>query len=67
MNSDDNGGNDVTRSFSGREAEKYESPIPSREYILDLISKRTAPANREEIAQLLNLSTEDELEHYVVG
>ncbi len=43
-------------------AEKYESPIPSREYILDLISKRTAPANREEIAQLLNLSTEDELE-----
>ncbi|HEM7134551.1 TPA: ribonuclease R, partial [Providencia rettgeri] len=48
--------------FQEREAEKYESPIPSREYILDLISKRTAPANREEIAQLLNLSTEDELE-----
>lgn len=48
--------------FQEREAEKYESPIPSREFILDLLSKRTAPANREEIAQLLNLSTEDELE-----
>ena len=27
--------------FQEREAEKYESPIPSREFILDLLSKRT--------------------------
>lgn len=41
--------------FQEREAEKYESPIPSREFILELLTKRSAPAKREEIAQLLNL------------
>ncbi|EKT61582.1 ribonuclease R [Providencia sneebia] len=48
--------------FQEREAEKYESPIPSREFILELLSKRTTPAKREEIAQLLNLSSEEDLE-----
>ncbi|EPB0122045.1 ribonuclease R [Providencia stuartii] len=48
--------------FQEREAEKYDSPIPSREFILELLTKRSAPAKREEIAQLLNLSSEEELE-----
>ncbi len=48
--------------YLNREAEKYDSPIPSREYILEILSQRPAPINREEIAKILNLSTEDELE-----
>ncbi|PHM44519.1 exoribonuclease R [Xenorhabdus mauleonii] len=41
--------------FQEREAEKYESPIPSREYILDIISKHTTPVSRQELAQELEL------------
>ncbi|MDX7988826.1 ribonuclease R [Xenorhabdus sp. 12] len=43
--------------FQEREAEKYESPIPSREYILDIISKHTTPVNRQELAQELELNS----------
>ncbi|MDX7999906.1 ribonuclease R [Xenorhabdus sp. Reich] len=45
--------------FQEREAEKYESPIPSREYILDIISKHTTPVSRQELAQELQLTSED--------
>ncbi|MDC9594345.1 ribonuclease R [Xenorhabdus sp. IM139775] len=45
--------------FREREAEKYESPIPSREYILDIISKHTIPVSRQELAQELQLTTPD--------
>lgn len=45
-----------------REAEKYDSPIPSREYILEILSQRPAPIKREEIAKILNLSSEEDLE-----
>ncbi len=45
--------------FQEREAEKYESPIPSREYILDIISKHTTPVSRQELAQELQLITPD--------
>ncbi|MBD2811343.1 ribonuclease R [Xenorhabdus sp. Vera] len=45
--------------FQEREAEKYESPIPSREYILDIISKHTAPVSRQELAQELQLTSAD--------
>lgn len=48
--------------FKAREAEKYASPIPSREFILTLLSKRETPANREDIAQALNLTGEEDLE-----
>ncbi|MGS0628218.1 MULTISPECIES: ribonuclease R [Photorhabdus] len=48
--------------FLEREAEKYEAPIPSREYILDIISKRTVPVSRQELAQELNLTNNEELE-----
>lgn len=48
--------------FFEREAEKYSSPIPSREYILELLEKRQKPASREELEQALNLTTEEELE-----
>ncbi|MFI0488333.1 MAG: ribonuclease R [Yersinia sp. (in: enterobacteria)] len=48
--------------FLEREAEKYESPIPSREFILAHLAKRETPASREELANELNLSGEEPLE-----
>ncbi|CNE77549.1 ribonuclease R [Yersinia nurmii] len=48
--------------FLEREAEKYESPIPSREFILEHLAKRETPASREELATELNLSGEEPLE-----
>ncbi|CAM4005884.1 ribonuclease R [Xenorhabdus thuongxuanensis] len=48
--------------FQEREAAKYESPIPSREYILDIISKHATPVSRQELAQELQLTTPDALE-----
>ncbi|MBL5862745.1 ribonuclease R [Serratia fonticola] len=48
--------------FLEREAEKYESPIPSREFILAHLAKRETPASREELGNELNLSGEEALE-----
>lgn len=48
--------------FFERESQKYESPIASREYILEILEKRKKPATREELEQELNLKTEEELE-----
>ena len=48
--------------FLEREAEKYESPIPSREYILAHIAKRDTPISREELATDLQLTGEEALE-----
>lgn len=48
--------------FAQREAEKYENPIPSREYILDLLDKAAYPVTHPEMCDLLNLTGEDEVE-----
>ncbi|PKH23123.1 ribonuclease R [Enterobacterales bacterium CwR94] len=48
--------------FQEREAEKYDNPIPSREFILAHLDKREKPASREELAQELGLSSEEHLE-----
>ncbi|WP_127958652.1 ribonuclease R [Serratia microhaemolytica] len=48
--------------FLQREAEKYEFPIPSREFLLAHLAKRQTPASREELANELNLSTEEQIE-----
>ncbi|WP_312239506.1 ribonuclease R [Pantoea sp.] len=48
--------------FQEREAEKYENPIPSREFILAHLEKREKPASRDDLAQELNLSGEEQLE-----
>lgn len=48
--------------FQDREAEKYASPIASREYILEEMKKRTAPMSREDLAQALKISGEEDLE-----
>lgn len=48
--------------FLQREAEKYENPVPSREYILTYLQQRGKPARREEIAAELNIQEEEQLE-----
>ncbi len=48
--------------FQEREAEKYENPIPSREFILAHLDKREKPASREELAQELDISGEEQIE-----
>ncbi|HBI07040.1 MAG TPA: ribonuclease R, partial [Erwinia persicina] len=48
--------------FQEREAEKYENPIPSREFILAHLDKREKPASREELAEELSISGEEQTE-----
>lgn len=48
--------------YQDREAEKYENPIPSREFILALLEKREKPTSRDDIAQELNITSEEQLE-----
>lgn len=48
--------------FQEREAEKYANPIPSREFILEHLTKRETPASREELANELNIDGEEQLE-----
>lgn len=48
--------------FLEREAEKYEFPIPSREFILAHLAKRETPVSREELAQDLEITGEEQIE-----
>lgn len=48
--------------FAEREAQKYENPIPSREYILEYLSKRGRPATFLQIKEELGLSSEEQIE-----
>ncbi|CDH04973.1 RNase R, 3'-5' exoribonuclease [Xenorhabdus bovienii str. oregonense] len=62
---DDNRGITMSKDpFQEREAEKYESPIPSREYILDILSKHTTPVSRQELAKELQLTSADAQEAF---
>jgi ribonuclease R len=47
-----------------REAEKYEHPIPSREFILEYLAERGSPATRKELLTELNLETDFEREAF---
>ena len=48
--------------FQEREAEKYANPIPSREFILEHLTKREKPASRDELAVELHIEGEEQLE-----
>ncbi|WP_276894216.1 ribonuclease R [Frischella perrara] len=48
--------------FYDREAEKYESPIASREHIINYLEKIAKPANLENIAKAMSLSNEQQKE-----
>lgn len=48
--------------YSDREAEKYENPIPSREFILEILKQNNRPLTRRSIGHLLGLSGEEQTE-----
>ena len=48
--------------YAQRESEKYENPIPSRELIMEVLGRQEGPAHLKELATLLGLSADDELE-----
>ncbi|EGM68752.1 ribonuclease R [Shewanella sp. HN-41] len=45
-----------------REQDKYENPIPSREYIIDYLRSQKSPITRDSIAAALNIHEEEQLE-----
>ncbi|MGL5360470.1 MAG: ribonuclease R [Shewanella sp.] len=45
-----------------REQDKYENPIPSREYIIDYLRSQKSPLSRDNIAAALNIHEEEQLE-----
>lgn len=45
-----------------REAQKYENPIPSREFIATHLEKRKGPATHPELCEELHLTTDDAIE-----
>jgi len=48
--------------YASREAQKYDHPIPSREFILQMLEEEGRPLSREEIADKLGLVDEAALE-----
>jgi ribonuclease R len=48
--------------YAQREAQKYENPIPSREFILDVLEKQPALQNRDQIEKLLQLKDDNQKE-----
>jgi ribonuclease R len=48
--------------FAQREAEKYEHPIASRELILQVLNERGVPLNLEELATVLGIEEEEDIE-----
>ena len=48
--------------FAEREAEKYARPIPSRELILQVVKEQGVPLRLEELAGLLGVSEEEDIE-----
>lgn len=46
--------------FAEREAQKYENPIPSREYILEYLAEKGRPATYEQIQEDLELFREEQ-------
>ncbi|RLA00253.1 MAG: ribonuclease R [Gammaproteobacteria bacterium] len=47
---------------SDRESEKYDNPIPSREFILDILKQNDRPLTRRSIAKLLGIKGEEQIE-----
>ena len=52
----------ITDPFEGREAEKYDNPIPSREFILELLKQHKAPVSRKSLSKLLEIKGEEQTE-----
>lgn len=48
--------------FAAREAEKYQNPVPSREYILEILDTAEHPITHEQMCQLLNIIDDERVE-----
>ena len=48
--------------FASREAEKYENPIPSREFLLDTLAEQGRPLTLKQFATALSLESDENLE-----
>ena len=48
--------------FAERESQNYENPVPSREFILDFLSKTGVPMNRNDLFEALQLKGEEQYE-----
>ncbi|NOT81911.1 MAG: ribonuclease R, partial [Gallionella sp.] len=46
--------------FLEREREQYESPLPSREFILQILTEQGAPMADEELLAMLRIEPEEE-------
>lgn len=53
---------DFKDPYAEREAQKYENPIPSREFILDFLDKRGKPATQQQLQEELDLLSADQEE-----
>ena len=49
--------------FLAREQEKYSDPLPSREWVIELLEKKGVPVSTEELATVLSIR-EDEMEFF---
>ncbi|KKM80095.1 hypothetical protein LCGC14_1343390, partial [marine sediment metagenome] len=47
---------------SQREAENYENPIPSREFILEILKQNDRPLSRRAISKVLDIKGEEQTE-----
>jgi ribonuclease R len=52
----------INDPYADREKENYENPVPSREFILDLIESQAKALSRDQIIQLFDLSDPNQLE-----
>ena len=48
--------------YAEREAQRYDNPVPSREFLLEHLTERGTPATHPELVAELGLKTEDEIE-----
>ncbi|MDQ2075811.1 ribonuclease R [Marinimicrobium sp. ABcell2] len=48
--------------FAQREAEKYDNPIPSREFLLDLLGDADGPVTHPELCEQLKLNDDESIE-----
>ena len=48
--------------YSKRESDKYDNPIPSREFILEILNQNNRPLTRRSISKLLGIKGEEQTE-----
>ncbi|MFO7603342.1 MAG: VacB/RNase II family 3'-5' exoribonuclease, partial [Gammaproteobacteria bacterium] len=53
---------DIKDPYAKREASKYDEPIPSREFIMQVLEDSSGPMNREEIAAAIKVEGEVQIE-----